>query len=88
MGTALNVQLGYVTKSGYGIDLRYAVSSPEFEANRNSQLRELDAFTLGLSKYIKDNDLKIQTAITSVTDNSEAEKVDAVRGELILQLIF
>ncbi len=88
LGSSFNVQLGYVTQSGYAADFRYSAVSPEFESNANSQLRELTAVTFGLSKYFKENDLKLQTAVSSITDNSGLEAVTTLRGELILQLIF
>ena len=88
LGSSFNVQVGYVTKSGYAADFRYSAVSPEFERNVNSQIRDLSAMTLGLTRYIKDNDLKIQTAFSSITDNSGLQAVTTFRGELIVQLIF
>ncbi len=88
LGTALNLQLGYVTKSGYGADFRYASTTPEFDSNTASQMQELSAITVGFSRYFKNNDLKLQTALTSLTNSSTAQEVNTIRGELILQLIF
>ena len=88
LGSALNVQLGYVTKSGYAADVSYSATAPEFDDNVNSQLRDIYAVRIGLSKYFKGNDLKLQTAVSSITDNSGLEAVTALRGELLLQLIF
>jgi hypothetical protein len=88
LGSALNVQLGYVTKSGYAADLSYSATTPEFEGNASSQLRDRNAVRVGLSKYFKDNDLKLQTAVSSITDNSGLEALTTLRGELVLQLIF
>tara|TARA_B110000503_G_scaffold123515_1_gene189207 strand:- start:2887 stop:4140 length:1254 start_codon:yes stop_codon:yes gene_type:complete len=88
LGSALNLQLGYVTKSGYAADVSYSATTPEFDANVNSQLRDMNAVRLGLSKYFKGNDLKLQTAVSSITDNSGVEAVNMLRGELIFQLIF
>lgn len=88
LGTALNVQLGYVTKSGYAADFRYSTTTPEFDKNANSALREMDALTLGLSKYFKENDLKLQTAFSSINDKSGITEVNTLRAELVLQVIF
>lgn len=88
LGTALNLQLGYVTKSGYGADFRYASTSPEFANNKDSKLKDLSAITVGFSRYLKNNDLKLQTAVTSLTNSENAKEVNTIRGELILQLIF
>jgi len=60
----------------------------KFEDNVNSQLRDMNAIRIGLSKYFKGNDLKLQTAFSSITDNSGLEVVTMLRGELLLQLIF
>lgn len=88
LGSALNVQLGYVTKSGYAADVSYSATAPEFDDNVNSQLRDMNAVRIGLSKYFKGNDLKLQTAVSSITDNSGLEAMTTLRGELLLQLIF
>lgn len=88
LGNAMNVQLGYVTESGFGADFRYSTTTPEFGDNANSQLRDQDAVTLGLSKYFKNNDLKLQAAVSSINDNSGVTTVNTLRGELVLQLIF
>ena len=88
LGSAFNVQLGYVTKSGYAADFSYSTTTPEFDANVNSQLRDMNAVRVGFSKYFKGNDLKLQTAISSITDNSAFEAVNTLRGELLLQLVF
>ncbi len=88
LGSALNVQLGYVTKSGYAADVSYSATAPEFDDNVNSQLRDIYAVRIGLSKYFKGNDLKLQTAVSSITDNSGLEALTTLRGELLLQLIF
>jgi len=60
----------------------------KFEDNVNFQLRDMNAIRIGLSKYFKGNDLKLQTAFSSITDNSGLEVVTMLRGELLLQLIF
>ncbi|MDB4061575.1 hypothetical protein N8371_07180 [Vicingaceae bacterium] len=88
LGSALNLQLGYVTKNGYAADVSYSATAPEFDDNVNSQLRDMNAVRIGLSKYFKGNDLKLQTAVSSITDNSGLEAMTTLRGELLLQLIF
>lgn len=88
LGTALNVQLGYVTKKGYALDIRYSSISPEFDQNAASILIEQNAITLGLSKYLKGNDLKLQTSITSLSTNITNEERQSLRGELLLSLSF
>lgn len=95
LGSALNMQLGYVTRSGFGVDVRYALTDPEFDANDNSILTGLKAYTIALSKYFKNNNLKLQMAVSSMRGVSEAmpgapdiSGSNSVLGELVLQLAF
>ncbi len=85
LGTGYNLQLGYVTKSGYGVDFRYSSTTPEFDENASSIVMEQDAWTVGLAKYFRNNDLKVQAAIGSI---SQGDDVDLLVGELMLQVIF
>jgi hypothetical protein len=48
----------------------------------------MDAIRVGLSRYFKNNDLKLQTAISSINDKSGVESVNTLRGELLLSLVF
>jgi len=84
LGDAFNVQAGYATKKGYAVDLRYTNISPEFDTFQDSVLRDTDAFTLGLSKYIRNNDLKIQTNFSSISINDQ----DSFQAELVIQIVF
>lgn len=84
LGTGFNTQLGYVTKSGYGVDLRYAAVSPEFDINRNSLIQSRNAMTLGLTKYIKENNLKLHAAITSQDQGDYTTLI----GNFMVQLVF
>ncbi len=85
LGTSFNGTLGYVSKSGYGIDASYAQVAPEFEFNPNSIVGELSAVTLGLSRYLKGNALKIQASISQISDDFDN---NFTRGDLIFQLRF
>lgn len=85
LGSSYNVQLGYVTTSGYALDLRYDQVMPEFETNVNSVVAEMDSWTVGFSKYFKENALKIQAAVSSV--NSEMNG-NSVIGQLLFQVTF
>ncbi|MEM6262731.1 MAG: hypothetical protein AAGI38_09510 [Bacteroidota bacterium] len=85
LGTAVNVQTGYMTKGGLGVDVRYSALSPEFETNVNSLVQESSAFTAGAVKYFKGNALKLQIAYTLITRENAT---DQGMGELMLQLIF
>ena len=85
LGNAWNVQLGYVTKSGYAIDIRYENLEPEFKDQAASALQQAKVSTVGLGKYFNDNKLKIQAMASSV---EYANKVKALKTELMFQVVF
>ena len=84
LGDALNSQIGYVTKKGYAIDFRYSNLTPEFDNFNDSILQETDIYSLGLTKYIKGNDAKIQTTFSSIEQN----EINTFRAELMFQVVF
>ncbi|ELR69930.1 FmdC precursor [Fulvivirga imtechensis AK7] len=63
-GKGLNVQSGYLFKNNFEIAARYTSITPE-EITGNEEFTEL---TIGVSKYIVDHSLKIQSDLTH-TDN-------------------
>ena len=65
LGTGYNATLGYATKGGYGVDFRLSSVNPEFTTNGNSIVAENNAWTLGLTKYVKANYLKLHAAFSS-----------------------
>ncbi|RAV29136.1 porin [Sinomicrobium soli] len=85
IGDAWNTQLGYATLSGYAVDLRYSQLLPEFDDYGASLLQESRAYTLGLSKYFKNNAFKLQTSFSRIENPGG---IDEFRGELLLQLVF
>lgn len=72
LGSGFNSQIGYVTTSGWGADLRYAAVAPEFGDNPFSIVEATNAYSLGLARYAKGNALKIQAeaTVTEVNGNS------------------
>lgn len=64
LGTGITGQLGYVTKKGYSFDLRYDLTKPEFKQNANSLLNESATYTVGLSKYFDQNNVKVQASMS------------------------
>jgi hypothetical protein len=86
LGSGFNTQLGYVTNSGLGLDLRYAAVNSEFENNLQAVLSGSQAASLGLTKYFKGHGLKLQ-AVFSAQSSDDFEKVDYTAA-LLLQLIF
>lgn len=85
LGNAWNVQAGYVTKSGFALDIRYENLSPEFTGQPVSQLRQAKASTIGLSKYFPDNRLKIQASVSQIEFE---DKIKALQSELMFQVVF
>ncbi len=93
LGNGYNIQTGYVTKSGYSIDLRYEKLIQEID-NNNSLLTDQEAFTLGLTKYIKGNNLKIQTSVSSTNDDrynavlNSYEEINTISAQFSIQVVF
>ncbi len=85
LGTGYNLQAGYVTKSGYGVDARYFGVMPEFETNMGSVIQENSGWSVGVSRYFKGNAFKIQAAYTSM---SNPAGLSSNMGELLFQMMF
>ncbi|KMQ64831.1 hypothetical protein ACM46_11460 [Chryseobacterium angstadtii] len=85
LGDAYNVQLGYVTLNGWAADLRYSRISPEFKDFENSVMKDVSAYTLGLTKYIKGNNLKIQAAVSSLQYTGD---INELKADLVFQIVF
>jgi hypothetical protein len=68
LGNGYNIQGGYVSKSGLSLDFKYEKLTKEFN-KASSLLSNQDAFTMGITKYLKGNDLKIQASVS--TRNNE-----------------
>jgi hypothetical protein len=85
LGNSINAQFGYVTPSGYSADLRFSNASPEFASYTNSLMQTTEAYSLGLTKYVKEHNLKIQTTFSylnnAVTGNTQV-------AELMFQMAF
>ena len=85
LGSAYNAQIGYATKTGYALDVRYDVLTPEFSANPNSVIRKTTGMTVGFSKYFKQNNLKFQASFSSL---KYADNSNKLLGSLIFQVVF
>jgi hypothetical protein len=62
LGTSFNTQLGYVTTQGYSVDFRYGRGNPEFAIIAQSQLQEVSDYTVGVSRFFKGHNLKLQAS--------------------------
>jgi hypothetical protein len=85
LGTGYNVQAGYVTLSGYGLDARLFGTMPEFAQNAASVIQENNGWSVGFSKYFKGQAAKIQVALTSLANPTG---MPVQRGEILFQVIF
>lgn len=85
LGDSYNLQFGYVTEKGWSFDMRYESNAPEFASNLNSLLTDASSFTFGLTKYLDNNNLKIQTAISTVNITNGSNQTF---GEIMMQIAF
>ena len=84
LGSGLNTQLGYMTKSGFSIDLAYSMIEPEFEKNTTSIISKASSSRLGFSKYLVKNAVRLHSGVESVS--IENQENDELRFNLMLQL--
>ena len=93
LGDGYNIQTGYVTKSGYSLDLKYEKLNQEFD-NNASLLSNQEAFTIGLTKYFKGNNLKIQSAVSSNNVeqfnalSNKTDKINTITAQFAIQVVF
>ena len=93
LGDGYNVQAGYVTKSGYSLDLKYEKLNQEFD-NAAALLLDQEAYTIGFTKYFKGNNFKIQSSVSSNnvdkfnTTFSAIEKVNTITAQFAIQVVF
>ena len=85
LGTGYNLQAGYVTRSGYGLDGRIFGVSPEFDQNTESLIRQNSGWSMGFSRYFKGQAAKISLAYSSFDDPSGSS---VGLGEVLFQVIF
>lgn len=85
LGSGYNATVGYTLKKGYGLDIRYSAVQPEFEFNPNSLVGEWTETSVGFSRYLKGNSLKLHASISQITNDSDQ---NITRGNLMFQLRF
>lgn len=85
LGNTYNAQLGYVTKSGYSIDLRYGQAMPEFASYTNSLMQGTDSYTIGFTRYFRGHNLKAQAAY-SLLSGTNVPNTQVL--ELMMQIAF
>lgn len=85
LGDSFNLQTGYVTESGFSFDVRYENMSPEFENQTVSILQDASAYTFGISKYFKNNSLKLQTSYSNINPSMGN---DISQFQILMQIAF
>ena len=71
LGDSQGIHFGYFTKNGYSLDVIYEQLNPEFVSGLNPIFRQSNNFGIGLSKYLSDNNIKLQASLfkTEIKNN-------------------
>ena len=85
IGNSFSLQSGYVTRNGLSFDVRYENTTPEFSDNLSSILPDSNSYTLGITKYFKSNNLKMQAAFTNI---DYANNTKMTMAEFMVQIGF
>jgi hypothetical protein len=85
IGNSFSLQSGYVTRNGLSFDVRYENTTPEFSDNLSSILPDSNSYTIGITKYFKSNNLKMQAAFTNI---DYANNTKMTIAEFMVQIGF
>lgn len=92
LGSGMNVQAGYLFKNLWALDVRYSSISPEFKNESASVLTEQEAYTVGVSKFLKGQAMKVQVNADFLNSkqrvNTTLVEKGEIRGSIALQVIF
>jgi hypothetical protein len=91
LGDSQGIQLGYFTNNGYSFDFIFEKFNPEFTQNTNSILRESTNLGFGVSKYLANNNLKLQlSAFKMDYDNSglNLQNDEFMSASFLVQIAF
>lgn len=92
LGTGMNLQAGYLTKNFWSLDVRYSKVEPEFENEVLSVISNQEDITVGITKFLKGQSMKIQVNTNFLSydqlENSALVEKGEVRGSVALQIIF
>lgn len=88
LGSGFNVQLGYVTTSGYALDFRFSEISAEFINRITSVIQDQTQWTVGATKYFKGNNLKINASFSALNSPGNLTTPDLYLGEVLFQVRF
>lgn len=87
LGNAVNLQSSYVFKSGWAVDGRYTIVTPEFNI-AGSKVSEQKWTTIGVNKFIKNNALRIGLNANYIESNSPTVNTKKWLGNLAVQIIL
>lgn len=87
LGSAINFQSSYVLKSGWAIDGRYSVVTPEFESNR-SRVRNQNWYTMGINRFMMNNAVKAGINVTYIEDTFPNATAKRWVGNFAVQLLL
>ena len=87
LGSGFNVQSSYISKNGWAIDGRYSHITPEFSLT-SSIVHTQNWYTVGISKYLKNNAVKIGLNSTYIDDSTPAMSYNKWVSNFALQFLF
>ena len=87
LGNAYNIQIGYLFKSNFSVDLKYGRSFKEFKFNKNSVLGNYDSMGVGVTKYFSERAIKVQ-AMARYLNFYKNINLNKLNIECLLQLRF
>jgi hypothetical protein len=87
LGSAINIQASYVFKSGWALDVRQSMITPEFDL-QGSRMSKQNWLTFGINKYIKNNALRLGLNSTIIDDQTPTIKTKRWTNNLALQIIL
>lgn len=85
LGNAWNTEIGYVTKMGYSLNIRYENLEPEFTDEPASILQKTSVQTIGLGRYFNNNKLKVQASFSQLEYTGGVKRQQA---EVVMQVVF
>ncbi len=87
LGSAFNVQSSYVFASGWAVDGRYAVVTPEFYV-AGSTVHKQNWLTFGINKFIKNNAVKIGINTSFLDDSTPTITTKKWVNNLAIQILL
>ena len=90
LGDSQGIHFGYFTKNGYSLDVIYEQLKPEFVSLLNPIFRKTSNFGIGLSKYLSENNIKLQASLfkTEIKNNLNFNDDEYMSGTFIVTLVF